>query len=273
MNIIFGKGGVILSGEKAWISGEKYSILIVIAIIAVVGMVYFVFEGNSAGMDPIGKKETAAFNGMQLKLAFNDGNEAKVFALASNNALAKYAAMEGNPVPEEDSMVIGATEADTMKSENIFLQPGDRLIGFFGLNPTVEGVLAETGTPLDYFHFLSPLGFSAVNAYNGLVFIKMSGEEPKLFVSFLPGGKIPAPKLAEGSLDGYEEHVIVGKKFYPIIIGSGEAALMRKEKVFNEIGDSFEKFGQRFIVAGIMEKTGSAFDFAHFVPFGEGQLQ
>ena len=47
---------------------------------------------------------------------------------------------------------------------------------------------------------------------------------------------------------------------------------MRKENVFNEIGGSFEKFGQRFIVAGIMEKTGSAFDFAHFVPFGEGQL-
>lgn len=263
-----------MSGKKAWLLGEKYSILIVIAIIAVVGLVYFVFGGNNAGMGyPIGEKETAVFNGMQLKLAFNDGNEAKVFALASNNALAKYAAIEGNPVPEEDSMVIGATEAATMKSENLFAQPGDRLIGFFGLNPTVEGVLAETGTPLDYFHFLGPREFGAVKAYNGLVFIKMAGEEPELFVLYLPGGKIPAPKLAEGSLDGYEEHVIVGKKFYPVIIGSEEAVMMRKEKAFNEIGDSFETFGQRFIVVGIMEKTGSAFDFAHFVPFGEGQLQ
>lgn len=115
--------------------------------------------------------------------------------------------------------------------------------------------------------------FGAVEASSNKVFIKMAEKEPKLFVEYQKNTNSTQLKLSEGTFDNYEEHTIVGNKYYPIIIGFEEANAMKKEGIFKNLGDSFEKFGQRFIVIGIMQKTDSIFDWAHFVPLRENQLE
>lgn len=52
-----------------------------------------------------------------------------------------------------DSVYIGAEEAEVMRKENIFQKEGDLIEGFFGRNVIVAGVLPQTKTPLDNFHF------------------------------------------------------------------------------------------------------------------------
>lgn len=56
-------------------------------------------------------------------------------------------------------LYIGSAEAEMMIGEKLFEKEGDILEGFFGNNVIIAGVLPETKTPLDYFHFV-PESFS-----------------------------------------------------------------------------------------------------------------
>lgn len=49
---------------------------------------------------------------------------------------------------------IGSTEAAMMREKKLFRNPGDRIEGFFGNDVYIAGVLPETGTVLDQFHFI-----------------------------------------------------------------------------------------------------------------------
>lgn len=51
---------------------------------------------------------------------------------------------------------IGSREAKIMMDENLFTEEGDRLDDFFGNNVIIAGILPETGTLLDNFHFVGP---------------------------------------------------------------------------------------------------------------------
>ena len=252
-------------------SGEKGAVLFTAAVLGIVSAVYF-----GLGPDGLGKAgpEGSVYGGAQLKVAFSDQGNAKVFALVPNNALAKFEASEGNSVPESDSVVLGGTEGKIMKSEKIFSKPADIIMGFFGINPSVEGVLENTNGPLDYFHFVSPAEFAQVTGDQNRIFIKMDGSTAKAFYTNGPEAKkLPGSlSLAEGTYADYKRDEIVGNTYYPIIIGSKEAGEMRSEKVFANLGDSFEKFGKRFIVTGILNKSNSIMDIAHIVPLGPNEL-
>ncbi|MBL8030264.1 MAG: copper-translocating P-type ATPase [Candidatus Doudnabacteria bacterium] len=50
---------------------------------------------------------------------------------------------------------IGSKEAEVMKAEKLFQKEGDILTGFFGNDVVVAGVLPETKTPLDNFHYVT----------------------------------------------------------------------------------------------------------------------
>lgn len=52
------------------------------------------------------------------------------------------------------SIFIGASEADMMKKEKLFAQPGDRIDGFFGTEVIIADILPKTDTILDNFHFI-----------------------------------------------------------------------------------------------------------------------
>jgi heavy metal translocating P-type ATPase len=49
---------------------------------------------------------------------------------------------------------IGSAEAAMMREKKLFRKPGDLIEGFFGNDVTIAGVLPETGTILDMFHFI-----------------------------------------------------------------------------------------------------------------------
>ncbi len=50
---------------------------------------------------------------------------------------------------------IGSKEAEVMKAEKLFQKEGDTLANFFGKDVVVAGILPETKTPLDNFHFVT----------------------------------------------------------------------------------------------------------------------
>lgn len=51
---------------------------------------------------------------------------------------------------------IGSSEAKLMMEEGLFQKEGDRLDGFFGNDVIIAGILPETKTALDTFHFVGP---------------------------------------------------------------------------------------------------------------------
>ena len=258
-------------GIKEWIMKEKFTTVLVIALILVIGFVYFNNTGNTA-MNGGGEGETIALQGAVLKLAFNDQNQPKIFALAENNALAKYKTMEGNPIPERDSMVVGAIEAEMMMDENLFQKAGDEIKGLFGINTKIEGILEKTNTPADYFHFLGSEQYSSLNGKENRAFIIFIESTPKFFIKYDLNEDRSGLKFKEGTKEDYQSYTIVGKKYYPLIIGNTEAEMMKSERIFEKIGDQFEKFGQNFILAGILADTNTAFDLVHITPLNAEEL-
>jgi hypothetical protein len=60
-----------------------------------------------------------------------------------------------------------------------------------------------------------------------------------------------------------------GKNYQPVYIGSTEAAMMQKEKLFQNEGDLINGFfGNDVIVAGILPTTNSPLDSFHYVKSG-----
>jgi hypothetical protein len=255
---------------------NKTSIGLSLIVILIVGTLYFGVEGLGASAMEGGTRNssTEAYKGILLKTAFTEKGEMKVFALAKNNTLSMYSAIEGNSIPEQDSIVIGEMEADMMKDENLFSKIGDKINGLFGIDTSIEGVLAKSNAPLDYLHFAQATQFGKINGDSNLIYIKIVDEKnAKVFYysdsNILPGNS----KLKEGKMEDYKEHEIVGITYYPMIIGNEEAAMMIKEGLFSKVGDTFERFGKNFIVIGILEKNNSMLDMVHIVPLTAGELE
>lgn len=98
----------------------------------------------------------------QAKVALN-GDVAKFFyAIDGNNVPEKF---QKNIASDSFSAVtigakkyqpiyIGSAEAKMMIEENLFQKEGDRLDGFFGNDVIIAGILPETKTMLDNFHYV-----------------------------------------------------------------------------------------------------------------------
>lgn len=251
-----------------WFGREKIAVIFSVLVLFVVGIAYFGVSGIGLSRAAMGSDnpDLSLYEGVELKLGFSPEGEAKVFARASNNALSRFTAVEGNSIPEQGSMVLGEMEARVMKEEGLFSTVGDRLPDFFGLSLSIEGVLEKTMGPADYFHFLSAGDFEKISGDSGALFLVLSDADATVFYRGIPGSILPGSAvMAEGTLGDFEEHRIVGNTYYPVILGFEEAKRMREEHVFAELGDTFETSGIRFIVVGVLEKNGSLFDWVHVV--------
>lgn len=222
------------------------------------------------GVDP------SVFTGTRYKAAYAPDGSLKIFAHAKNNALATLRAAEGKRIPEDDSMTIGYTKAEMMKRENLFAKPGDSLTGFFGIPEiSIEGLIEKTGTPVDMMHFLGSQNFANITGEEGRIYSRVTpAGVPKMFYYLAVNGAAP-PKfvLAEGNMSGYTVRDLGGVKFYPLVIGSDEAAMMREEKLFVAPGDEIRGFfGRDVVVVGVLEKTNTGLDMMHFIPVNESHM-
>lgn len=262
-----------------WIRENKGAIAFAAVIMLLGTAAYFAFgikEGMGPGTDKEGmdngtvKVDPAVFADTKYKVGFAPDGTIKVLAYAKNNALATLTAKEGKSIPEDNSMTIGYAEAEMMRKENLFTKPGDNLTDFFGIEKVyIGGVLEKTGTPVDDMHFLSLHNFEKVNGEEGRVFSKLTPDKvPKMFYYLGLNESVPAKfVLAEGGMSGYKVHDLGGAEYYPLILGSNEATMMREEKLFRETGDVIRGFfGRNIVVVGVLEQTNTSLDMMHFVP-------
>lgn len=262
-------------GLSSWIGDNKGAIAFT-AVVMLLGTAGFFAFGAKAGMMGSGKADPAVYNGITYKVAYSPDGTIKVFANAKNNALAKFEAVEGGSIPEEDSMTIGFAEAMMMKNESLFAKPGDFLTNFFGIDKIyIGGVLAKTGSPVDDLHFLGIHNFDKLEGEKGRVYSKLTPDSvPKMFYYLGIGEQVPKKfVLAEGSMSGYETHDLGGVPYYPIVVGAKEASMMRKENLFKEPGDVIRGFfGVNVVVVGVLNESGTALDMMHFIPLKENQI-
>ena len=107
------------------------------------------------------------------------------------------------------------------------------------------------------------------------MYIMLTPEKvPKLFYKL---GVDETPEfnitLKEGNFQNYNAiHEIVGEEYYPMIIGSKEAKMMREEKLFEKPGDIINNFfGKKVILVGIISETNSSLDMVHITPLRKGE--
>jgi len=264
-------------------SAEKYGLIISLMVILVGSIFYFVLaeptgidikktttENDNTTIATVvdNKLNTQLLNVINIKVAYVSRSEIKLFALAKNNELGKFKAQRGNSIPEMGSVVIGNTEAEVMEKEALFSEPGDVIKDLFGIDVKVEGILEKTNSPLDELYFLAQEEFLQLNGENDRVYIKYVEGKPKLFYYYPTYGNMPLSfDLAEGTIDDYTTHSLVGEMYYPLILGATEAKLMREENVFSKPGDIINDFlGKKMIVVGVLKETNNALDMMHFVP-------
>ena len=223
-----------------------------------------------------GTVDPSVFDGIMYKMAFALDGTPKVFANAKNNALANFSAVEGVRIPDKNSMILGYTEGEMMKEEKLFTKPGDSLTNFFGMDRIeIGGIFTRTGTFVDDLHFLSAHDYGNLVGEEGRVYSKLTPDKvPKLFYSLGLNETVPTKfVLAEGNMSGYSIHDLGGVEYYPLVLGSNEAKMMREEKLFKTIGDEIRGFfGKNVVVVGVLETTNSSFDMMHVVPLNETQL-
>jgi hypothetical protein len=223
-----------------------------------------------------GTVDPSVFDGITYKVAFAPDGTPKVFAHAKSNALANLTAAEGARIPDGNSMIVGYLEGEMMEEEKLFEKPGDGLTDFFGIDRIeIGGILTETGTFVDDLHFLSTYDYNNLVGEEGRVYSKMAPDGvPKLFYFLDLNETVPTKfVLAEGNMSGYSIHDLGGGEYYPLVLGSAEAEMMREEKLFDEVGDPIRGFfGENVVVVGVLERTNSSFDMMHVVPLKEDQL-
>jgi len=256
------------------IKKQKISIAFTAVVLIVVSIAYFVWGTPYPGMTYV-DRDIAVYKDMQLKANYKDG-ALKVFALADPAALSAYRASEGESVPGENTVVIGGAEAAMMRREGLFKRQGDTITGLFGIDPVVGGVLKKTFGLMDDMHFVSKSEYEKMEGERDRLFIAIKdNKSPKLFF-VLATGEAPPIKLsfAEGSLSDYTVREIDGKPYYPVILGSAEAAMMEFEQLFKKPGDTIEGFfGVDIVITGILSKTNSIVDMAHISPLTPADIK
>ncbi len=251
-----------------FINENKTAIAFAAVLMLVVSAAYFYFGAPGAG-GMNGAGSTAIYDGMRYRVAYAEDGAMKLFALAKNNQLAAFMPAEGNNLPEENSIVIGAGEAKMMLDEKLITGAGSRLKGFFGINTTVEGILKKTGQPADMLHFLSATQFAKIEGNEGVVYSRLTAKkEPKMFFVYDLKDEPPFKlQFAEGKIRDFVSYTDDdGGKVCPLIVGADEAKMMRDEKLFSSVGDRLEGFfGNTVEVVGILGKTNTSMDMFHFV--------
>jgi len=249
-------------------SNKLIPLILVALIIISVSVAYFALGNQNKGMTK-SKADPAIYTDISFKIVYTDEESIDIYATAKNNVMAKYKTSMGDSVPESGTIVLGAREGMMMKSENLFSKPGDIITEVPGVNLSIGGVLRETGSPVDEFHFLSQIDFAKVNGEENKLYVKLNEEKtPKLFYVYPYNRKTPLDiKLEEGDLNYYTKHDILGDTYYPLIVGYNEAQMMKSENLFSKPGDTIKNlFGKNFIIIGVIAQTNTSLDMMHLVP-------
>jgi hypothetical protein len=265
--------------EKEYFIERKKPLFFVIVLLVLASTIYFTL-GVSSRIDLMSVSKNIDINNdiiinnvltllddVQLKAAYTDDGNIDIFALAKNNELAKLTVSKGNSIPEFGGMVLGNVEGSMMQKEDEFKNIGDNIVDY-NINFRIDGVLANTGTFVDDFHFISSENYNLLNADSDVLLVKFKdANTPKLF--YLYNKTIPSPiklEFSDGSINLFYEHIIDKKIYYPIIIGAKEAKMMQEEKLFSKVGDTIDDFfGRDVIIAGILKETNTNYDMMHIV--------
>ncbi|MFA6073645.1 MAG: hypothetical protein WC758_06020 [Candidatus Woesearchaeota archaeon] len=250
------------------------SIIITAIILIAVSIAYFALGNQNASMS-VSKADPAIYSDIKFKVVYNDEGFVDVYAFAKNNILAKYKTSMGDSVPEKGTIVLGSTEGMMMQSEDLFSKPGDKITEVPGVDLIIGGVLQETASPIDQFHFLGETDFEKVKGEENKLYVKLNDENiPKLFFVYSYNKKAPINiELFIGNLSYYSKHEILGETYYPLIVGFKEAKMMQEEKLFSKPGDTIKDlFGKNFIVIGVLVETNTSLDMMHLVPLTEDEL-
>ncbi|MEK6960254.1 MAG: hypothetical protein AABX47_03710 [Nanoarchaeota archaeon] len=258
---------------KEFITDKKAPIILTV-ILLIAGTAVYLGDGGYTitGFSILSQKTQGiqVYDNIRLK-AVNTADGIKIVALARNNALARFEASEGLPIPESDTIVVGSDEAAAMRAKRKMSKIGERVEGIPGINPIAGGIIAKTGGPIDNLYLTSDKQFDLVEGEEGRVSIRAGNNSLlKMFYRYRPG-KDPEMKvtLKEGDATNYKTYEIAGDKYYPVVLGSDEAEMMRSEGLYNKPGDiQRDFFGKNVVFIGTMEKTGTILDKAHITEAG-----
>jgi hypothetical protein len=253
----------------AFLSDNKTGVFLTILVLLLGTFGYFTLNNSGSAMSGANVPPDM-FEGLHLKVLWTDSGEPELIAHARNNAMVRYAASDGKSIPESGTMVLGAMEGGAMKKEGEYAKIGDK-IEDFGLNLSLSGVLAPTGTIADRFHFLDTEQFNQTSPKSDIAYVQLTSTNmPKLFYTLPVRDPMLANlSLAEGKILDYSVQNLAGDQYYPLIVGSDEAKVMRDEKLFSKPGDTIHNFfGRNVYLVGVLKPTGNALDEMHFTPLG-----
>lgn len=271
--------GTFLFEDKRWIA------FTVIVLVLGTGSLYTrgYFQNDKTRINPL------TFSEMELKIVFDD-LEPEFLAYIPSERLSSFDTMIGEPVPETYSAVLGYDEAKEMVSEsNITISEalwGYTINDFLGGEIKVSGILKKTNSLLDMMHIFSKEKFDGF-APGEKIYVKLTEDKMPKFFYYINSENSNWPKdieFAQGEKRDFESRIAYkeiidfnlgnfnirgdeNKTYAPLVLGSEEANMMLKEKIFINVGDKIENlFGRRVFVAGILKPTNTTLDMLHYIP-------
>lgn len=202
------------------------------------------------------------------KVAFAE-NSPKLFLAVDPHEVLGMPLAEGKAMLGVNEMVIGFDEAQMMKEEKLIRGAGDILPNFFGLGEMkIVGILAKTGTDVDKYHLVNSDTLNNISGNGRIRTATATDGTTKIFYDV--ANNIPVQYAQVMSNDAFYHAIAVGNNQYqPLYLGSNEAAMMQKERIFNKEGDLIPGFfGNNVIVSGVLPKTDTPLDNYHFVREG-----
>lgn len=199
----------------------------------------------------------------ETKVSFAEGTP-KLFKDVNLNEFGNLQLANGKKDLSNYEVVLGAKEAKMMIEEGLIKGVGDYLNDFFGLEQVrITGILKETGTVLDEYHFFNGETFSKIQSTANIKGAITPDGNYKLFYLTTT---IPEKVKNNVPADGFGSVYIAGKQYTPVYIGSDEAEMMIKEKLFSKDGDTIDGFfGNNALVSAVLPKTNTVLDQVHFV--------
>lgn len=271
-----------MSSKNDFFNQRKSAIVFTILVMLVGTMFYFgtgIYKQSSMSngmynnaINNIDNNVLELMSNSKLKIVYTPEETIKIFAFANNDYLKNIDVYDGSNTLVGNDLVIGKLEADMMREERLFINIGDSIPDLFGLNISIKGVLSETNTFIDDFHFVSEDNYVNLNGEEDKLLIKFKDEKtPKLFYLYdykpnYPNYDKIKIELTEGDINDYSIRSLDSKIYYPVIIGYDEAMMMREEKLFTNVGDTLDNFfGKDIVIVGVIKKTNTSVDMIHFV--------
>lgn len=200
----------------------------------------------------------------ETRVGWAKGN-AKLLLGVNEIRLPQVRAAEGTLALSDNEMVLGYSEAQMMRKEKLFKNPGDVLKGFMGLPEVrVVGVLAQTRTALDMYHVLNARTLGLTQNTSEVDVVAAKGM-PKYFYR-LSEQSMPAAFRQQIPAGAYAPVEAGGRPALPLYVGAAEARMMVMERLFRAPGDVIENlFGNRVQIAGVLPPTYGPLDEMHYV--------